>query len=166
VTGGTAADGPRRTRSVQVRSALSPKSTTRAERQLSRIPGTGARLAARTTPQSRPPRLFSQRSQGLLALHQPANSYWRNGSSSGVPLAARRRNVHGDERQALQRGCCFDYGNSETDRNPTAPAPWTRYPSARSPPGAPGPIRPVGLGQISNTASSCRQRRQESEVRL
>jgi len=47
----------------------------------------------------------------------PGNSYWRNGSQSGVPTGSQPEALYmvtsGTHYNA---GCCFDYGNSETDR--------------------------------------------------
>jgi hypothetical protein len=47
----------------------------------------------------------------------PGNSYWRNGSQSGVPTGSQPEGLYmvtsGTHYNA---GCCFDYGNSETDR--------------------------------------------------
>jgi len=50
---------------------------------------------------------------------QQGMSYWRNGSLSGVPTGAAPEGVYmvtsGKHSSNL---CCFDYGNSETDRKP------------------------------------------------
>ena len=47
----------------------------------------------------------------------PGNSYWHNGSQSGVPTGSQPEELYmvtsGTHYNA---GCCFDYGNSETDR--------------------------------------------------
>ncbi|HJP79020.1 MAG TPA: arabinofuranosidase catalytic domain-containing protein [Pseudonocardiaceae bacterium] len=47
----------------------------------------------------------------------PGNSYWRNGSATGVPTG---KSPEGEYMVTsgthVNHGCCFDYGNSETDR--------------------------------------------------
>jgi hypothetical protein len=48
---------------------------------------------------------------------KPGNSYWHNGSSSGVPLGSAPQGVYMvTSGTHVNSGCCFDYGNSETDR--------------------------------------------------
>jgi hypothetical protein len=46
------------------------------------------------------------------------NCYWHDGSKSGMPTAAQPEGMYmvTSSRHA-NAGCCFDYGNSETDRN-------------------------------------------------
>ena len=48
---------------------------------------------------------------------KPGNSYWVNGSKSGIPTGAQPEGMYmvtsGTHYNA---GCCFDYGNSEADR--------------------------------------------------
>ncbi|EWM10054.1 arabinofuranosidase catalytic domain-containing protein [Kutzneria sp. 744] len=47
----------------------------------------------------------------------PGNSYWRNGSSTGVPKGSAPVGEYMVTSGAhVNHGCCFDYGNSETDR--------------------------------------------------
>jgi non-reducing end alpha-L-arabinofuranosidase len=47
----------------------------------------------------------------------PRNSYWHNGSTSGVPTGAAPQGVYMvTSGTHVNSGCCFDYGNSETDR--------------------------------------------------
>jgi non-reducing end alpha-L-arabinofuranosidase len=47
----------------------------------------------------------------------PGNSYWHNGSSSGVPLGSAPQGAYMvTSGTHVNSGCCFDYGNSETDR--------------------------------------------------
>jgi non-reducing end alpha-L-arabinofuranosidase len=47
----------------------------------------------------------------------PGNSYWRNGSGSGVPTGSAPEGVYMvTSGTHVNGGCCFDYGNSETDR--------------------------------------------------
>jgi hypothetical protein len=45
------------------------------------------------------------------------NSYWRNGSASGVPTGSAPEGTYMvTSGTHVNGGCCFDYGNSETDR--------------------------------------------------
>jgi hypothetical protein len=45
------------------------------------------------------------------------NSYWRNGASSGVPTGSAPEGIYMvTSGTHVNNGCCFDYGNSETDR--------------------------------------------------
>jgi len=45
------------------------------------------------------------------------NSYWRNGSASGVPTGSAPEGVYMvTSGTHVNSGCCFDYGNSETTR--------------------------------------------------
>jgi hypothetical protein len=47
----------------------------------------------------------------------PGNSYWRNGSSSGVPTGSAPEGIYMvTSGTHVNSGCCFDYGNSETTR--------------------------------------------------
>jgi hypothetical protein len=47
----------------------------------------------------------------------PRNSYWHNGSASGVPTGSAPEGEYlVTSGTHVNGGCCFDYGNSETDR--------------------------------------------------
>jgi hypothetical protein len=47
----------------------------------------------------------------------PGNSYWRNGSASGVPTGSAPEGMYMvTSGTHVNSGCCFDYGNSETNR--------------------------------------------------
>jgi hypothetical protein len=47
----------------------------------------------------------------------PGNSYWRNGSSSGIPTGSAPEGMYMvTSGTHVNSGCCFDYGNSETTR--------------------------------------------------
>jgi hypothetical protein len=47
----------------------------------------------------------------------PGNSYWRNGSTTGVPTGSSPEGMYMvTSGTHVNSGCCFDYGNSETDR--------------------------------------------------
>jgi hypothetical protein len=47
----------------------------------------------------------------------PGNSYWRNGSASGVPTGSAPEGMYMvTSGTHVNNGCCFDYGNSETNR--------------------------------------------------
>src|SRR6185312_3791345 len=48
----------------------------------------------------------------------PGNSYWHDGSSSGVPTGSQPEGAYMvTSGTHVNSGCCFDYGNSETDRS-------------------------------------------------
>jgi non-reducing end alpha-L-arabinofuranosidase len=48
---------------------------------------------------------------------KPGNSYWRNGSSTGVPTGSAPEGEYMvTSGTHVNSGCCFDYGNSETTR--------------------------------------------------
>jgi hypothetical protein len=47
----------------------------------------------------------------------PGNSYWHNGSASGMPTGSQPQGAYMvTSGTHVNSGCCFDYGNSETDR--------------------------------------------------
>jgi non-reducing end alpha-L-arabinofuranosidase len=47
----------------------------------------------------------------------PGNSYWHDGSSSGMPKGSAPQGAYMvTSGTHVNSGCCFDYGNSETDR--------------------------------------------------
>jgi hypothetical protein len=48
---------------------------------------------------------------------KPSQAYWRNGSSSGMPLGSAPQGIYMvTSGKHFNGGCCFDYGNSETSR--------------------------------------------------
>jgi Alpha-L-arabinofuranosidase B, catalytic len=47
----------------------------------------------------------------------PGNSYWRNGSTTGIPTGSAPEGMYMvTSGTHVNSGCCFDYGNSETSR--------------------------------------------------
>ena len=51
----------------------------------------------------------------------PGNSYWRDGSKTGVPLSSQPEGIYMvTSGTHYNNGCCFDYGNSETTRKADA----------------------------------------------
>ncbi len=51
----------------------------------------------------------------------PGNSYWHDGSSSGMPKGSAPQGAYMvTSGTHVNSGCCFDYGNSETDRKADA----------------------------------------------
>ncbi|GAA0586581.1 arabinofuranosidase catalytic domain-containing protein [Paractinoplanes ferrugineus] len=47
----------------------------------------------------------------------PGNSYWRNGSATGIPTGSAPEGIYMvTSGTHVNGGCCFDYGNSETTR--------------------------------------------------
>ena len=90
----------------------------------------------------------------------PGNSYWRDGHLTGVPTGSAPEGMYMvTSGTHVNSGCCFDYGNSETTRRPTPPAPWTRSTSAPSAgsAAAPGPApgsRPTSNGACTPAAAS------------
>jgi non-reducing end alpha-L-arabinofuranosidase len=47
----------------------------------------------------------------------PGNSYWKDGSSSGIPTGSAPEGLYMvTSGTHVNSGCCFDYGNSETNR--------------------------------------------------
>jgi hypothetical protein len=48
---------------------------------------------------------------------KPGNSYWKDGSSSGMPTGSQPETIYMvTSGTHVNNGCCFDYGNSETNR--------------------------------------------------
>jgi hypothetical protein len=78
------------------------------------VPGsTQSSPAAATT------ELLHPRGNKVYSLYiNPGNSYWRNGSQSGVPTGSQPEGLYMvTSGTHVNGGCCFDYGNSETDRS-------------------------------------------------
>jgi hypothetical protein len=51
----------------------------------------------------------------------PGNSYWRDGSTTGIPTGSEPEGIYMvTSGTHVNGGCCFDYGNSETTRSADA----------------------------------------------
>jgi hypothetical protein len=82
------------------------------------VPGSPQSSPATATTES-----FSLSGHKVYSLYiNPGNSYWRNGSSSGVPLGSAPEGMYMvTSGKHYNNQCCFDYGNSEADRNADGP---------------------------------------------
>ncbi len=80
--------------------------------------GSGSPVGGRDNPASATSESLSVDGGKAYSLYiKPGNSYWRNGSGSGVPTGAAPQGVYMvTSGTHVNSGCCFDYGNSETDR--------------------------------------------------
>ena len=82
--------------------------------------GSGSSVGGRDNPAVATTESFFLGGHKVYSLYiKPANSYWRNGSSTGVPLGSAPEGMYMvTSGKHYNGGCCFDYGNSETDRKP------------------------------------------------
>lgn len=81
------------------------------------VPGSPQSSAAKADTE-----LLSVSGHKVYALYiKPGNSYWRDGSKSGVPTGKSPEGLYMvTSGKHVNAGCCFDYGNSETTRKADA----------------------------------------------
>ncbi|MDP4103318.1 MAG: arabinofuranosidase catalytic domain-containing protein [Bacillota bacterium] len=80
--------------------------------------GSGSSVGGRDQPASATTESFNLGGQKVYSLYiKPGNSYWRDGHTTGVPTKNAPEGVYMvTSGTHYNSGCCFDYGNSETDR--------------------------------------------------
>jgi hypothetical protein len=80
--------------------------------------GSGSPVGGRDTPSNATSESLTVSGNKVYSLYiNPANSYWRNGSSSGIPTGSAPEGLYMvTSGTHVNSGCCFDYGNSETSR--------------------------------------------------
>ena len=78
------------------------------------VPGSTSSTPAKATTEA-----LSLSGHKVYSLYiNPNNSYWVNASKSGIALGAQPEGMYMvTSGKHFNGGCCFDYGNSETDRN-------------------------------------------------
>ena len=86
--------------------------------------GTGSSVGGKDTPAVATTDPFKLSGHKVYSLYiKPANSYWRNGSMTGMPLGNAPEGMYMvTSGKHYNNQCCFDYGNSETDRKPDGAA--------------------------------------------
>ncbi|MEV6006927.1 arabinofuranosidase catalytic domain-containing protein [Streptomyces sp. NPDC051976] len=81
------------------------------------VPGSSQSSPAKATSES----LTAGGSKAYSLYLTPGNSYWRDGHLSGVPTGTAPEGAYMvTSGTHVNGGCCFDYGNSETDRKADA----------------------------------------------
>ncbi|WP_217698394.1 arabinofuranosidase catalytic domain-containing protein [Streptacidiphilus griseoplanus] len=81
------------------------------------VPGSSQSSPAKATSES----LTAGGSKAYSLYINPGNSYWHDGHLSGVPTGAAPEGAYMvTSGTHVNGGCCFDYGNSETDRKADA----------------------------------------------
>ena len=80
--------------------------------------GSGSTVGGKDSPSSATSESLTVSGNKVYSLYiNPANSYWRNGSSSGIPTGSAPEGLYMvTSGTHVNSGCCFDYGNSETSR--------------------------------------------------
>jgi len=83
----------------------------------SQVPGSPQSKPASATSES----LTAGGNKAYSLYINPGNSYWRNGSATGVPTGSAPEGMYMvTSGTHVNSGCCFDYGNSETTRKADA----------------------------------------------
>ncbi len=81
------------------------------------VPGSSQSSPAKATSES----LMAGGTKEYSLYINPGNSYWRDGHLTGVPTGTAPEGAYMVTSGVhVNGGCCFDYGNSETDRNADA----------------------------------------------
>ncbi|MCX5052448.1 MULTISPECIES: arabinofuranosidase catalytic domain-containing protein [unclassified Streptomyces] len=81
------------------------------------VPGSSQSSPAKATSES----LTAGGTKAYSLYINPGNSYWRDGHLTGVPTGAAPEGAYMvTSGTHVNGGCCFDYGNSETDRKADA----------------------------------------------
>jgi hypothetical protein len=85
--------------------------------------GSGSKAGGMDKPASATGESISLGGHKVYSLYiNPGNSYWVDGSKSGVPLGSQPEGMYMvTSGKHSNSGCCFDYGNSETDRKYDGP---------------------------------------------
>jgi hypothetical protein len=80
--------------------------------------GAGSSVGGRDDPASATGESLTISGHKVYSLYiNPGNSYWRDGSRSGIPTGSAPEGLYiVTSGVHVNGGCCFDYGNSETDR--------------------------------------------------
>jgi hypothetical protein len=80
----------------------------------------GSSVGGKDNPTAAATETFSLAGKKVYSLYlKPANSFWRDGHATDVPLKAAPEGVYMvTSGKHFNGGCCFDYGNSETTRKP------------------------------------------------
>jgi len=80
--------------------------------------GAGSSVGGRDDPASATGESLTVGGHKVYSLYiNPGNSYWRDGSRSGIPTGSAPEGLYMvTSGTHVNGGCCFDYGNSETDR--------------------------------------------------
>jgi len=81
--------------------------------------GQGSSVGGQDKPASATSETLNVNGQKVYSLYiNPGNSYWRDGHSTGVPTGSAPEGLYMvTSGTHVNGGCCFDYGNSETDRS-------------------------------------------------
>jgi hypothetical protein len=80
--------------------------------------GAGSTVGGKDSPSSATKESLTVGGSKVYSLYiDQGNSYWRDGSTSGVPTGSQPEGMYMvTSGTHFNGGCCFDYGNSETDR--------------------------------------------------
>jgi non-reducing end alpha-L-arabinofuranosidase len=80
--------------------------------------GAGSSIGGRDTPTVATNESLNVGGHKVYSLYiKPANSYWHDGSNSGMPKGAEPQGIYMvTSGTHVNGGCCFDYGNSSTSR--------------------------------------------------
>jgi hypothetical protein len=81
--------------------------------------GQGSSVGGQDKPASATSESLTVRGQKAYSLYiNPGNSYWRDGHTTGIPTGSAPEGLYMvTSGTHVNGGCCFDYGNSETDRS-------------------------------------------------
>jgi len=84
--------------------------------------GAGSSITGSAAPAVATTEKFKLAGENVYSLYiKPGNTYWRDGSKSGVPTGAAPEGMYMvTSGKHFNGGCCFDYGNSETTRKADA----------------------------------------------
>ena len=80
--------------------------------------GSGSSVGGEDTPATATTESLTVNGHKVYSLYiKPGNSYWRDGHTTGVPTGNSPEGMYMvTSGKHYNGGCCFDYGNSETDR--------------------------------------------------
>lgn len=84
--------------------------------------GAGSSVTGSAAPAVATTEKFQLSGQNVYSLYiKPGNTYWRDGSKTGIPTGAAPEGMYMvTSGKHYNGGCCFDYGNSETTRKADA----------------------------------------------
>ena len=84
--------------------------------------GSGSAVGGSAAPAPATTESFNLSGQKVYSLYiNPGNTYWSNGSATGVPTGSAPEGLYMvTSGTHVNGGCCFDYGNSETTRTAVA----------------------------------------------